>query len=347
MKSSKSATHPSDTLRILNLAGTPFAETISVQLDEVDESLLQYAISNRMHLYFLESLKRNNIDIFTKEFRDLNDRHKSVNETIVKVAEALEKNSVGYTFFKTVRPYREITVDIDTIILDDWEKATPILEDAGHNLLEVGPLSTTLRDEKSEINIDVYREVSVSHIIYIDKKKIQPFVVEKTVGNGHSVKSLDAVADLLAIISHSLIKEQMYVLSEYFTTIHYLHQMNNQEIDKLVETAERWKLKKAMSVHLSITSLLHMKAHGFIPNPLKKLLETVSYNHRETKRNKKRNYQTPHKYHPLTVVDSIVEKLSEPTAKRSFATQLVKTLNPTFASGFAKEALRHLYREKY
>ena len=107
------------------------------------------------------------------------------------------------------------------------------------------------------------------------------------------------------------------------------------------------KLKNALSTHLSITSLLHMKAHSFISEPLEKLLETVSYNYREMERIRKREYQTPYKYHPLTVINSFIEKLSEEKARRSITTQPSKISNPMFASNFIKDAFKHAYRNKY
>jgi len=335
------------TLKILKITGTPFAKTEKISITEVDPGLLRYAILNRMHLLFLESLTRHYTDLFLGEFRKLSKRFERVNDTIVNVAEILETNNVEYAYFKSIRPYREVTVDIDVIIFHDRKKTTQILKDTGLRLLEIGPLSTTLRDETVGINIDLYGEIGVSNIIYMDKQKTLPYVIKTEICKGYSVKTLDPVADLLAIISHSIIKEQMYVLSEYFTTIHYLYQMNNQELCRLVETAEEWKLTKAMSTHLSITSLIHMKAHGFIPNQLKKLHKKISYNRREAERIRKRDYQIPYKYHPLTVINSFIEKFSEPTASKSFAIQLFKMANPTFATIFINKAFQHLFREKY
>ena len=347
MKPNNSPNMVSVTLKILNITGTPFAEIKKVLANEVDDLLLEYALSNRMHLFFLESLRRYAIDTFSVEFQQLIEKYDRVNGTIVKIAETLEKNNIEYSFFKSIRPYREVTVDIDIIIFNDCQKAIRVLKDTGLRLLETGPLSTTLRDETSEINIDLYEEIGVSYIIYMDKERLFPFIVKRTIEDGHVVKSLDAIADLLAIISHSIIKEQMYVLSEYFTTIYYLHQMTSQELDKLIEMAKQWKLKEALSTHLSITSAIHMKAHGFIPKPLEKLLETVGYNDREMERVRKREYQTPYKYHPLTVVDSFAEKLFEEKARRSIAIQLLKMSNPTFAINFLKGTLKHVSRNRY
>lgn len=334
------------TLKILNIIGTPFSET-EFSLNVVDGALIRYAVLNRIHLLFLESLNKHHIDMFSEEFKQLIERCGRINETIMKIAKALEKNNLKYSFFKTIRPYREVTVDIDTLIFYNRKNATRLLCDAGFKLLENGSLSTTLWDEESKINIDLYEEIGVSHLIYMDKEKAQQFIVRKTIGNGYFVRSLDAVADLLAIISHSIIKEQMYVLSEYFTTIHYLNQMDNQEINRLIETAEQWELEKALSTHLSITSVIHMKAHSFVPKPLKKLLGAVGYNCREVEAIKMRNYQMPYKYHPLTVIESFIEKLSEPATKRSLATQFFKLSNPKYASSFVKGALQHLKREGY
>ena len=107
------------------------------------------------------------------------------------------------------------------------------------------------------------------------------------------------------------------------------------------------KLKNALSTHLSTTSLIHERAYGFTPKPLKRLLETVDYNFMEAGRIRERTYQTPYKYYHLTVIDSLIEKLSEPIARRSLAIQLYKMSNPTFASDFMNDALKHIYRKKY
>lgn len=349
MRKEKSISRLFDTLRILKLIGTPFKETRSAHLDEVGGDLLRYAASNRIHLHFLESLDRDDIHLFNGEFKELSQRYDRVKETLVEVSEALEEKGLDYAFFKTVRPYREVTVDIDIIILDSREKARArkILEEMGLRLLEVGPLSTTLRDVESGVNIDLYEEVGVSHFIYIDKMKLQPFIEKKKVKRNYAVRSLDAVADLLAVVSHSVIKEHIYILSEYFTTIHYLHQMDLRDMDRLLKTVEEWKLKKAFSTHLTITIIIHKAAYGFIPRPLEKLLKKVGYNNREAERIKKRGFNTPYKYHLLTVIDSFIEKLAEPTAKRSLIIQLVKMSNPKFTMSFMKDAFGHLTRKRY
>jgi hypothetical protein len=347
MKLQRSLNSP--TLTILKIIGTPFAEheNLSDRELKVDGKLLRCAVSNRTHLYFLESLFRKGIDAFNQEFQHLTARYERVNRVLVRIAQALETNQVDYAFFKTIRPYREVTVDIDTIILDNRQTATRVLKDAGLELLKEGPLATTLRDQTAPINIDLYQQIGVSHLIYLDKEKLTPFIQDKTVKEGRSVKSLAPIADLLAIISHSILKEQLYLLSEYFTSLHYLHHMNGPQISRLAETAERWKLKRALSTHLSLTALIHKEAHGFTPRPLDKLLEEVDYNNREAKRVLEKDYLAPHKYHPLTVANSLLEKLSEPIARRSLATQLVKICNPTFGTSFVKEALRHSSRSRY
>jgi 2-polyprenyl-3-methyl-5-hydroxy-6-metoxy-1,4-benzoquinol methylase len=61
---------------------------------------------------------------------------------------------------------------------------------------------------------------------------------------------------------------------------------------------------------------------------------------------REKGYHAPYKYHPLTVISSFIEKLFEEKA-RSIAIQLYTMSNPTFASDFMKEALKHMYRNKY
>ena len=61
----------SATLKLLNITGSPFAENKKNPIEEVDDFLLQYAVTNRMHLFFLESLKKHSINAFSEEFRTL------------------------------------------------------------------------------------------------------------------------------------------------------------------------------------------------------------------------------------------------------------------------------------
>jgi len=56
--------------------------------------------------------------------------------------------------------------------------------------------------------------------------------------------------------------------------------------------------------------LFDMKAHGFTPKPLEKLLEIIGNNYGKIERIRKRDYQTLYKYHLLTVINHLSRNFS-------------------------------------
>ena len=79
------------------------------------------------------------------------------------------------------------------------------------------------------------------------------------------VKVFSPEADLLAVIAHSAIKGNQYILAENCITLHYLDLIDQYSIEKLINLVAREnKLVNAFRWHLTITSILHnfASAHG-------------------------------------------------------------------------------------
>lgn len=338
----------SPTTTLLNTVGSPFIHPNKVCCPSEPKTLYEYADKNKVRLLYLKSLERNScLATLAPEYKTLQKRYYESIEATSRVSKALEKAGVKYVFFKTIRPYPEVTVDIDTLIFNDYDEANKALHQANFILLDSGPLSTTFYDNEAKINVDIYNEIGVSHFIYMDKTKLEPLRILNTRLDDKTLKCLHPVADLLAIISHSLIKEQMYVLSEYYTTIFYIHQMSNKDRDDILKLAKEWKLQKAVSTHLSISAVLHKNAHGNLPTNLKKLLNEVGFNFIEVSRLMAKNLLMPYKYSPYTVLEAVKEKITEAKARRSTAAQIYHMMNPVFLSSVTREAFKHVVRKKY
>jgi tetratricopeptide (TPR) repeat protein len=264
-----------------------------------------------------------------------------------KVSQLLTNKEIPHAIYKTIRPYKSATVDIDILIFQTqgkYKEAIKALEKAGYKIKGQGPHSTTLQDPEMRIGIDLYEEVAVSHIVYLDKQILQAYVATKELLKGKHVKILKPEADLATIIAHSLIKEHMYILSEYYTFLYYLPQINVQDFIKIVRENN---ITYAVKTHATITAALHKAAHGIIPNELEEILNELGNNRVERALLLKKNFKMPHKYDKLTLIQSLTEILKGEKSKRSIAKQLLQMFNPKFTFSIVKGFVDHMTRETY
>ena len=357
MKISKPSRALSLTHQLLRVVGSPFANCARENFDSKQTNtqntsrLYLYATKNRMSLLYLEALKR--LDILAdlqEEYNKLIDKYAKTNQAIYRVSHVLDRAGIDYAFFKSIRPYREVTVDIDVLVFGpraEYEKVVQVMRDVGYVFLGGGPLSVTFRDSEAGINLDIYYEVGVSYVTYLDKGFLKRFVCDRKLSNGEAVLSLFSEADLLAVIAHSVVKEHMYVLSEYYTTLYYLADMKDEALESFLFLVDECRARSAVKTHLGITALLHYRVHCFIPACLSRLLRRLDMNHLELYRLKEMGLNMPHKYHPITTIKGLLEKFGEQKARRSFASQSLNMLNLKFTSSLIKEMLRHASREAY
>lgn len=345
------------TKKLLRIVGSPFEKKEDKNFDTEQMSLenaleiYRYATKNRMALLCLKGLRGlDKLFSLQKEYDKLLEKYARTNEVINRASNVLNNMGIKYALFKSIRPYQEVTVDIDVIIFGIsayYEKVNNLLPQNGYLFLGDGPLSTTFRDGKVRIGLDIYYEVGASYVIYIDKNNLENYVCDRKLPNNYSALSLSPEADLLAVIAHSVIKEHMYVLSEYYTTIYYLSEMNESQLDSFVSLVDRCKLLVAAQTHLGITALLHYKAHGFIPSILTKLLEELEVNQLELSRIEKKEFVVPYKFHWITIFKALIEKLKERKSRRSFAMQVFRMMNPKFTLSVIKDVIQHIIRESY
>jgi len=268
-------------------------------------------------------------------------------EAISRVSRILTDLNIKHAVYKTLRPYKFTTVDIDTLIFENgrrYRKTVRAMQKAGYKLIGQGPRSTTLKDTEIGIGIDLYEQVAVSAITYIDKEKLIGHVTTTRLPSGAHVKTLKPEADLATIIAHSVIKEQMYTLSEYYTFIHYLKKMN---IHNFVQLAKQNNITYATRTHANITTILHKTAHKTVPNELLQILSRLGEEKLETPLLIENCFETPHKYHMATLARSLLEIMKGKKCRNSIATQILHMLNPNFARDFLKASIQHITRKMY
>lgn len=337
------------THHFLRVVGSPFASSNREPSPRDFSGLYQYAIKNKIPLLYLESLRRLGMPgSLKKEYDNLIGRYTETKKAIHRVSKVLNKAGIDYAFFKSIRPYQEVTVDIDILIFDSkYQEVIKAMQHAGYRFLSGGPLSTTFLDSEAGINLDIYDEVGVSYIIYLDKVTLTNFVGNRKLSNGDVVRSLYPEADLLAIIAHSILKEQMYVLSEYYTTLYYLANMKYEGLNSFLSLIDKCRMHAAVRAHLGITALLHHGAHSSSPVILMRLLKKLDMDRLELMRVEEMGFHMPYKYHPITVIKAFVEKFGEEKARRSFASQTLNMLNLKFTSSLIRKTLQHISRKTY
>lgn len=336
------------TLRLLSFIGSPFVkETLKINEKDISD-LNQLSIKNRVHFIFLDTLRRK------KSLGKLSTIHKQEMKkcsedlkTISQVSNILANSGIQHAIFKTIRPYPFTTVDIDVLVFGDvsyFLKATKSLQSAGYKLIAKGPASYTLKDPKANLGVDVYKEIATSYIIYMDKQKLTDFITLLELENYGCIKTLTPEADLACIIAHSIIKEQIYTLSEYFSFICYLKELNLQTFLKIIKQNN---ILSAVRTHTTITALLHKTAHRTVPSKLQELLSRLGEDKFESTRIIQKNFITPHKYHPITLAKSLLEITKGKKSRQSIATQLFYMLNPNISKDFANKLVNHILRETY
>jgi hypothetical protein len=310
--------------------------------------LYQYSVKNRLSLLFLETLKKNEkLNKLKPYYEKESTRYLETLNAVIGVSQILTNGNLPHAIYKTARPYKATTVDIDLLIFksqNEYKKAIETLQKAGYKIKGRGPLSTTLQDPKIDIGVDLYAEVAVSHIVYLDKQNLSTYVSTKELSKNEQIKTLKPEADLATVIAHSVIKEHMYVLSEYYTFLYYLPQINVENFIKIVGENN---IRSAVRTHAAITATLHQAAHDMIPEKLQQILNQLGNRTLETTLLLKRNFKMPHKYHPLTLAQALMEMEKGEKSRRSMATQFLQMLNPKFTSSVIKGFIDHMMRETY
>jgi hypothetical protein len=273
-------------------------------------------------------------------------RRSIIDEAITKASTVLTDAGIDHVLFKTIRPYPSTTVDIDTLIMNaaSYEKSIDSMRKSGYTLVARGPKSTTMWDEKADIGIDLYEEIAVSYTVYLDKQTLAHFKTSRQMTNDRKVRMLKPEADLVCIIAHSVIKEQMYTLAEYFSYIHYLKHLDVSDFVRIIEENH---ITNAAKTHTAITAMLHRVAHQSVPKQLSKIITSIGKEDLEISRIAKSGYETPHKYHPITIARSLTEIMKGTKSRNSIASQLIHMLSPQISQDFLRKLTNHFLRETY
>ncbi len=306
--------------------------------------LLEYATMNKVGLLYLErSGEHGTLGKFENAcIRERRKRHELL-VTITRAAGLLRSGGIQYAVFKSIFPYPAIPNDVDILVFGEsleFRKATRILANAGFKVIRSSPRQISLHDTRNRkhihinmkdvYDVDLYQDAAASYLVYLDKAKFINNVIEKWI-LGKQVKTLTAEAELLAMMTHSVIPEQIYTLSTFYTSIYTLARMSFAEINKLTLMAKESRVTCPARVHCSITTALHQAAFGSIPEKLRHILTNLGREKQEVEKLRKIDFKMPYRYSLSAIVRTFMEKSKEYKFRKSLANQMICMIDPRLA----------------
>ena len=355
------------TVKLLKIIGSPFTPEQKKDLPTNSDEALKlyaYATKNKIGLLYLESLKdQGKLEEFGLEtkYQEEQKKHNEQSITAIRISELFNSFGVNYAIFKSIMPFPATPNDVDIIHFgsdDEFNKAAKIMLQSGyieikgsadssqrefHDARECGHLNP---HKKDIYDIDIYQKVAASYIIYLDKRKLEKYVTEVNRSN-NQIKVLSPEAELVTVIIHSIIPEQLCTLFAYYPTLHYLAKMNSEEISRFTDITKENNATFAVKAHCSLVAELHKAAHGFVPEIIEGLLTKLGDETSERKKLLKNNFKMPHKYSLSVVARILLEKSKEAEFRRSVVKQMVYMLNPRLTKWVITNILWRRRRETY
>ena len=368
MRDGEEGVSMNSTLKLVRLIGSPFATEQKQDLAENEEEALElydYATKNKIGLLYLGTLKnQEKLEEFGLESEYQEERKKRNEQvtTAIRIAKLFNSSNINYVVFKSFMPYPAVPNDVDIVHLgsdEEYKKAMEIMLQNGYEeFFGEGPTPSQLMFHdaregahlcghgKDVFDIDLYRRISASYIVYLDREKFVKYVTEMDV-LGVQIKVLEPEAELVAIITHSIIPEQLCTLSVYYATLHYLARMNSEEVNRFVEIAKENNVTFPLRTNCSLVAELHKAAHGFVPEKIEEVLIKLGNEMQEKRYLIGNNFKMPHLYSKTVVIRSLLEKMKDKPFRRSVIRQGLGMLDPRLAKWVIFDVVRRRGRETY
>jgi hypothetical protein len=334
--------------KILYLIGTPFNSPGSMPIDD-DTSLLKLyriAYKNKLGLLFLESVAKQRPlqDVLQDELNKEREKKSTIQRTAQRSATILNYTKLRYAVIKSSYPFPAVPNDVDILILGpsyEYRKAVETMKK--NQFVIVGgneaPLEVCLHDNsrgkhfddpskdyasKDPFDVDIYKEVGASHIVYMDKKKLLDQVTQ-TMIDTTKVNVLTGPAEIALSIFHSIYPERIYTLLLHFHILYAIKGMSRADVSEFVRICRDHHMCKAVTLVLSLTERIQEMCFGKPPADLINLREAVG------KRKQVLVRTLPYLYPMRTVLSSFIGKRNDMIFSLSVLRQLISMLNPRYA----------------
>lgn len=248
--------------------------------------LAEIAAYNKVQPFWAQSLDSG---------KDRSDRYNQFLSVLACIGESL--SDLDYSIIKTLRPVPHIPSDVDILVEpSEFFEAYRRLVLQNFEVLDKCPFGATLYDTKTGFNADLSSELTVVGMKYIDRDLILSNTIEHEVCNT-KIKVPNPSVDLLVVIDHSVFKEGIYTLRDFYTIMPWL-----QYLPRTIDLAFRESDALAMRLFLATTYLILKESLGeehVTTKQLADILVKVPTGSIPT---------LPYKYKLIEVADSFVSK---------------------------------------
>jgi hypothetical protein len=340
-----------DTTTLMRVIGFPQdqSEYIENVKEDVLLKLLPLAIENKVPLLFLEravALCKNSKSLET-HYHTFLEKAQMFSSLMGEVSEILAKAQTDYVVFKTFRPFPFVTVDADILFFtrEKFFRAHRELR-RFYELGGFGAYSITLYDQKRDINLDLHLDISVSRMVYMNIQLLRKYMTGVSV-DGHQISVLTPPAAIVTVLSHSLYKEQMLTLSDYYSSLIQILKMTSNERSAMVDLAEQLNLGLSLKLALTLINYLTKMAFGRTSSEIADIANMIQINGIEEKAMQMSlnkfvpPVQLPYKYPLLSVSFAFMMKsIQDPLLRSTVANQFFEIFTNT--SKFIEAALPHV-----
>ncbi|MHC4618039.1 MAG: hypothetical protein ACYTEQ_09835 [Planctomycetota bacterium] len=338
---------PDLTLQILRRVGSPAGvePTLSGTTPEAIRDEFQWAWENRIGLLYLLTVPERTLAPALLEGRESLIRREAETMAVLRrVCGHLNVADVRYVIFKTVRPYPFTPNDVDVLFLgtsEEYQRAVDLLMSKGYKKLGVAPLQTLAYDPAGEGKVgpkkeggtyylDLYRHAGADYFRYLDTHRAAA-CVQYLETDGIQIPILKPELELPVMLYHNVFPENTYHIEHFYLVLYYLYGSKAIDLDGFVDQTRRNHYVSAVRANLTITSALHERAFGVVPDRVQSVLEELGGADRKTaERLKRAGYRTPYYFRAPLFVGAAVAKLVEWNSLSSLFVQGAHMLQPRF-----------------
>lgn len=367
-------TMQNSTIKLLRIIGSPFThghERPKTRNEAL--KLYKYATMNKIGFTYLESLKGlkllEELGLETK-YREEQKKFEEQLVTAVRISKILDSFNVEYVIFKSIMPFPAVQNDIDIIIFGSYNDYKTVINGIAKfgymDLRKVyadkisnkqdaftrqfhDPRDNAHKDfsAKDAYDFDIYQEVSLmDYMVYLDKKILRNYITTINLLN-HQIKVLKPEAELVTIIAHSIIKEQLFTLHTYYAVLHHLAKMNSKQIKEFVTIVGRSNVTKPVRACFSMITEMHNLIHGFYPEKLTDIITIIGCEKRETKNLIKKDLEVPYHYSVSLIAKTFLDITKESKVRKSILRQVKSMINlegiKRIYKGFTSLRIRYTY----
>ena len=383
MDSNSNTLLPNPSLDLLRVSGSPLTpEKKAIYNNQQALELYRLAVKNKIPMLYLETLQQQGkLSELEATYEEGKANYSIFIEGVATVSKVLEVAGVKFVIYKTIKPYPAVPNDIDILIMGDdnayrhaaetllrarYNVAQPGIIDvdaltdneayrkaarlatkpSGHKHEHISPTSTTFIAPGNKIVIDLRKELAANHTLWMDKNNFKEPITRTKLSSGEEINQLTPELELATIMMHSL-KEQLYLLGDFYTLLFWLSKADERRMESLINIIKENRITAAARAFIAVSAALYQAAFGLIPEEVHMLSNKLGADATESENIVRNNFNTPHRYRLLTAAKVFLEKAKEGSFRRSALRQILSMLNPMQAKLVVSELIYMNRRDVY